>query len=46
MYIVRISADAEKDLIKLQKKAPQALSKLATLLDELKRASTYWYWPM
>ena len=36
MYIVRFNADAEKDLKFLCKKAPQALGKLAKLLDELK----------
>jgi toxin YoeB len=36
MYIVRFNADAEKDLKLLSNKAPQALGKLAKLLDELK----------
>ena len=30
------SSDAQRDLVLLKKKAPQALSKLARLLDELK----------
>lgn len=36
MYTVRFNSDAEKDLVLLRKKAPQALVKLAKLLDELK----------
>lgn len=36
MYSIVFSEDAKKDLKSLQKKAPQALSKLAKLLDELK----------
>ena len=36
MYTVKFNADAEKDLVLLQRKAPQALPKLAKLLDELK----------
>ena len=36
MYTIVFSDDAKKDLKELQKKAPQALSKLAKLLDELK----------
>ena len=36
MYTVRFNADAEKDLKLLSKKVPQALGKLAKLLDELK----------
>ena len=36
MYSIVFSDDAKKDLKELQKKAPQALSKLAKLLDELK----------
>lgn len=36
MFTVRFNADAQKDLRLLQKKSPQALTKLAKLLDELK----------
>ena len=36
MYIIVFSEDAKKDLKDLQKKAPHALAKLASLLDELK----------
>ena len=36
MYTVKFNSEAEKDLALLQKKAPQALPKLAKLLDELK----------
>ena len=36
MYTVKFNSEAEKDLVLLQKKAPQALLKLAKLLDELK----------
>ncbi len=36
MYTVKFNSEAEKDLVLLQKKAPQALPKLAKLLDELK----------
>lgn len=36
MYRVAFSEDAKKDLILLQKKAPQALPKLARLIDEIK----------
>lgn len=36
MYTIVFSEDAKKDLKALQRKAPQALSKLARLLDELK----------
>lgn len=36
MYTIVFTEDAKKDLKELQKKAPQALSKLAKLLDELK----------
>jgi toxin YoeB len=36
MYSIVFSEDAKKDLKSLQKKAPQALIKLAKLLDELK----------
>lgn len=36
MYSIVFSEDAKKELKLLQKKAPQALSKLAKLLDELK----------
>ena len=36
MYTIVFTEDAKKDLIELQKKAPQAISKLAKLLDELK----------
>ena len=35
-YKIIFSSDAKKDLKALQKKAPQALSKLAQLLDELR----------
>jgi len=35
MYCIVFSEDAKKDLKLLQKKAPQAFSKLAKLLDEL-----------
>lgn len=35
-YKIIFSSDAQKDLKALQKKAPQSLSKLAQLLDELK----------
>ena len=35
-YIVKVNAEAQKDLIELQKRAPQALKKLAKLIDELK----------
>ena len=36
MYRIVFSEDTKKDLKSLQKKAPQALIKLAKLLDELK----------
>ena len=36
MYNIVFSDDARKGLKELQKKAPQGLSKLARLLDELK----------
>ena len=36
MFTIVFTEDAKKDLKELQKKAPQALSKLATLLDELR----------
>lgn len=36
MYTVRLTADARKDLVLLQKKAPKSLSKLAKLFEELK----------
>ena len=36
MYTIVFTEDAKKDLKELQKKAPQAISKLAKLLDELK----------
>jgi toxin YoeB len=36
MYTIVFSEDAKKDLKELQKKAPQALPKLARLLDELR----------
>ena len=36
MYTIRFNAEAEKDLVLLQKRAPAALKKLAKLLDELK----------
>ncbi len=36
MYTIVFTEDAKKDLKELQKKAPQAVSKLAKLLDELK----------
>ena len=35
-YKILFSSDAQKDLKTLQKKAPQALPKLARLLDELR----------
>ena len=35
-YKIIFSSDAQKDLKKLQKKVPQALPKLAKLLDELR----------
>jgi len=35
-YIVKFNAEAQKDLMELQRKAPQALKKLAKLIDELK----------
>ena len=36
MYSIVFSEDAKKDLRLLQKKAPQTISKLAKLLDELR----------
>ena len=36
MYSILFSEDAKKDLRLLQKKAPQTISKLAKLLDELR----------
>ena len=36
MYTIVFSEEAKKDLKALQKRAPQALSKLAKLIDELK----------
>lgn len=36
MYTIVFTEDSKKDLKELQKKAPQAISKLAKLLDELK----------
>ena len=36
MYTVVFSEEARKDLRELQKKAPQALPKLAKLIDELR----------
>ena len=36
MYTIVFTDDAKKDLKELQKKAPQAIVKLAKLLDELK----------
>ena len=36
MYTIVFTEDAKKDLKELQKKAPQTISKLANLLDELK----------
>ena len=36
MYTIVFSEDAKKDLKELQKKAPQALTKLSRLLDELR----------
>lgn len=36
MYTVKFNSEATKDLNLLQKSAPQALPKLAKLLDELK----------
>ena len=35
-YRIVFSSDAQKDLVLLNKKAPQAVAKLARLLDELK----------
>ena len=35
-YKITFSSDAQKDLKTLQKEAPQSLSKLAQLLDELR----------
>ena len=35
-YIVKFNAEAQKDLAELKKRAPQALKKLAALIDELK----------
>lgn len=36
MYRVILSSDAQKDLVKLRKKAPNAIKKLTSLLQELK----------
>ena len=36
MYSIVFSEDAKKDLKELKKKSPQALSKLAKLIDELR----------
>lgn len=36
MYTIIFSEDAKKDLKELHKKAPQAISKLAKLLDEIR----------
>lgn len=36
MYAIVFTEDARKDLKELQKKAPQAVRKLAALLDEIK----------
>lgn len=36
MYKIRFSEDAQKGLLRLQQKAPQAIKKLIVLLDELK----------
>ena len=36
MYAVEFTEDAQKDVVLLQRKAPQAISKLAKLLDELR----------
>jgi mRNA-degrading endonuclease RelE of RelBE toxin-antitoxin system len=36
MYTVVFSEEARKDLRELQKKAPQAVPKLAKLIDELR----------
>ncbi|MBQ9893601.1 MAG: Txe/YoeB family addiction module toxin [Bacteroidales bacterium] len=36
MYTIVFTDDAKKDLKELQRKAPQAIAKLAKLLDELK----------
>ena len=36
MYTIVFTDDAKKDLKELQKKAPQAIPKLAGLIDELK----------
>lgn len=35
-YIVKFNAEAQKDLVELKKRAPQALKKLAVLIEELK----------
>ena len=36
MYAVEFTEDARKDVILLQRKVPQAISKLAKLLNELR----------
>lgn len=36
MYAVEFTIDAQKDVVLLQRKAPQAITKLAKLLDELR----------
>lgn len=41
MYTVILSSDAKRDLLLLQRKSPQALPKLAKLLDELKEHPRY-----
>ena len=35
MYVIRFSEDAQRDLLLLQKKAPQAINKLKQLLNEV-----------
>ena len=35
MYVVRFSAEAQKDVVLLQKRAPQAMNKFRALLKEL-----------
>lgn len=37
MYTIVFTEDAKKDLKELNKKAPQAVSKLSKLLDEVRR---------
>ncbi|MBQ7449125.1 MAG: Txe/YoeB family addiction module toxin [Paludibacteraceae bacterium] len=35
MYVIRFSDEAQRDLLRLQKKAPQAMSKFRSLLKEV-----------